>query len=61
MDAIFICGDLHIESFGKILDAAQVPFKVVERGIRATAEDARFYMAVEYLAQHPELAKDEGP
>jgi hypothetical protein len=60
-DAIFICGDLHIESFGKILDAEHLSYNVVKRGIGVTPEDARFNRAVEYLAEHPELANPDEP
>lgn len=60
-DAIFICGDLHIESFGKILEAEHVPYNVIKRGIGVTPEDARFNRAVEYLAEHPELANPDEP
>jgi hypothetical protein len=56
VDAIFICGDLHIESFGRILDISGIAHRVVERGIGVTEEDARFNLAVAYLAEHPELA-----
>jgi hypothetical protein len=58
VDAIFICGDLHIEaeSFRKILEAENVPYRIVERGIGATQEDARYHHAIQYLAEHPELA-----
>ncbi len=56
VEAIFICGDLHIETFGNILTGDAIAYRVVERGIGAT-EDARFYGAVQYLADHPELAR----
>jgi hypothetical protein len=55
-NAIFICGDLHIESFGRILDSAGIAYRVAERGIGATEEDARFNQALAYLAERPELA-----
>jgi hypothetical protein len=58
-DVIFVCGDLHIESFGNILDAENIPYSVVARGIGLTEEDARFNQAVEYLRVHPELARCE--
>jgi hypothetical protein len=52
---VFICGDLHIESFGKILEAAGYPHRVFVRGIGLTAEDARFDEALRYLREHPEV------
>jgi hypothetical protein len=57
-DAIFICGDGHIESFGKLLEGSRIPYRIVERGIGITAEDAWFERAKQYLSDHPELAKE---
>jgi hypothetical protein len=59
-DAVFICGDGHVESFGKLLQANKVPLQVVERGIGLTPEDAWFDRALHYLKEHPELANEEG-
>jgi len=61
VDAIFVCGDLHIETFGKILEHDGALYSVVQRGIGATEEDARFYRAVDYLAKHPQLADHDEP
>src|SRR5258708_6266900 len=61
IDAVFICGDLHIDSFVKLLDMEGVEYKVVERRIGVTEEDARFYRALEYLVEHPELADAAEP
>jgi hypothetical protein len=55
-DGVFVCGDGHIESFTHRLDANQIPFVIVERGIGLTSEDDGFYEAVQYLRQHPEIA-----
>jgi len=57
-DAIFICGDGHIESFGKLLQSNDVRYTVVKRGIGLTDEDKWFDKAVQYLNEHPELGID---
>lgn len=57
-DAIFICGDLHIESFTKLIDAKLVPHKLVGRRIGVTDEDKADYEAANYLKAHPEIAED---
>jgi hypothetical protein len=53
--AVFICGDGHIDTFGRLLDSDGVPYKVVERGIGLNEEDEWFGAAVRYLKEHPEL------
>jgi hypothetical protein len=58
-DGIFICGDGHIEGFTHRLDNNQIPFAIVERGIGLTSEDDRFYDAVRYLTEHPEIANGD--
>jgi hypothetical protein len=60
VDAIFICGDGHIDTFGRLLDENRVPYHVVERGIGLTAEDFGFDEAVQYLKDHPDVI-DECP
>jgi hypothetical protein len=54
-DMIFVCGDGHIESFGRLLEGNRVQCRLVQRGIGLTAEDEWFYKAVRYLKAHPEL------
>ncbi len=58
-DVVFVCGDLHIESFGKILDSNGIPSRIVQRAIGLTEEDRRFDEALRYLREHPELARNE--
>ena len=53
--AVFICGDGHIESFGRLLESDGVPYRVVERGIGLNEQDRLFADAVQYLNDHPEL------
>jgi hypothetical protein len=38
-DALFICGDGHVETFGRLLERKRIEYKVVERGIGVTDED----------------------
>ena len=58
-NAVFICGDAHIDSFGRLLKGNGVPCGVVERGIGLNEEDKKtgwFDAAVrKYLNNHPEL------
>jgi hypothetical protein len=58
-DVIFVCGDLHIEGFGNILESSGIPSSVVQRAIGLTEEDGRFDAALKYLRAHPELARNE--
>jgi hypothetical protein len=57
-DVVFVCGDLHIESFGNMLESKGVPYRVVQRGIGLKPEDARFEKAVQYLKEHPEVMSE---
>jgi hypothetical protein len=54
-DGVFICGDGHIQSFGRLLESNGIPYTVVERGIGWNKEDEWFHAAQHYLDQHPEL------
>ncbi len=55
-DVLFICGDFHVESFRKLLDAAGVPNVEVMRGLGVTDEDRyQAQIAINYLEAHPEL------
>jgi hypothetical protein len=55
---IFICGDGHIESFGRLLDCNGVPYRVAHRGIGLSDEDRWFEKARHYLMEHPEIANE---
>jgi hypothetical protein len=61
-DAVFICGDGHIDSFGRLLKSNGVPCVVVERGIGLNEEDEKmgwFDAEVQkYLNGHPELMNE---
>jgi len=55
-NAVFVCGDSHIESFTSLLQAEDIPYRVVGRSIGMTdaeREDAR--RIVQYLEAHSEL------
>jgi hypothetical protein len=54
--AIFVCGDIHIESFTKLLESDGISFKVVQRGIGVNEEDQPYYLASQYLNEHAELS-----
>ncbi len=54
--AVFVCGDGHIESFTRLLQGEDIPYKVVGRSVgmtEAERDDAR--KIVQYLEAHPEL------
>jgi hypothetical protein len=55
-EAVFACGDLHIESgsFTTLLEQNEVPYRVVKRRI-GVAEDEPYYKALEYLRMHPDI------
>jgi hypothetical protein len=54
---IFICGEGHIESFARLLDANQVSWKIVARKVGVVPrEDAHLQKVMRYLREHPELA-----
>jgi hypothetical protein len=58
-DAVFICGNAHIETFTSLLDREGVPYRIVERGIGVTREEAEdFHRIEEYLGAHPELRNE---
>lgn len=55
-DAVFVCGDAHIDSFTRLLKSEHVPHRVVERGIGMTEDDRAIDREiVQYLEDHPEL------
>ena len=55
-EVLFACGDVHVESgsFMTLLEDQHVPYKVVERRI-GVDHDERYYLALAYLRQHPEV------
>jgi hypothetical protein len=60
MDGLLVCGDGHVDTFGRLLSGHQIGSTVLARAIgfvegqaAANREDIR------YLEQHPELAKWE--
>ena len=55
VDGIFTCGDIHIESFSKLLGTEHIPYGIAHRGIGVNEKDEPYYRASAYLAQHPEL------
>jgi hypothetical protein len=60
-NAVFVCGDGHVESFTSLLKGEGIPHKVVARGIGMTADDhAKARRIVEYLEAHPELRNSAG-
>lgn len=55
-DAIFVCGDAHIESLGRLLDRNTIRWEIVERQIGVTQADKEWWRRVTaYLEAHPEL------
>jgi hypothetical protein len=60
-NAVFVCGDNHVESFTSLLKGEGIPHMVVARGIGMTADDhANARRIVEYLEAHPELINSAG-
>jgi hypothetical protein len=58
VDGIFICGDLHVESFGRLLKQEGIQYRVVERGIGRNEQDEPYYRAMQYFIEHPELSSE---
>ncbi len=54
-NAVFVCGDVHIQGFEKLLRTEGISYTVVQRGIGVTEGDALYYRALEYSAEHPKL------
>jgi hypothetical protein len=55
-DAIFICGDGHVESFTGLLKIKDIPYEIVERGFgMSEADHERVRKVVQYLEARPEL------
>jgi hypothetical protein len=56
-DAILICGDMHVESFGRMLKDEGIPHEIVERGIGVNEANEPYYAALKYLEDPPNLSK----
>jgi hypothetical protein len=55
-NAVFICGDSHIESLTSLLKSEGSHYEIVARGIGMTEADHDYFRRiVEYLEAHPEL------
>ena len=39
VDAIFACGDIHIESFSRLLNTEHIPYRIAQRGIGVNEKD----------------------
>ena len=50
-----ICGDAHIDSFGRLLDSNRIEYRIVGHGIGLAEEGRLFESAVQYVKNHPEL------
>jgi hypothetical protein len=58
--AVFVCGDAHVDTFGRILDAAGWKVHVAARGIGITDEDRQNVAnGLQYLKEHPEVLDEE--
>jgi len=52
----FVCGEGHVESFGRLLEANQIQWQVRARGIGVSVyEAAAMQKDMEYLKAHPDL------
>lgn len=58
VNSVSVCGDIHIESFGALLESEGIPHAVVQRGIGVNEKDEPYYQASEYLKVHPDLASE---
>lgn len=57
---VFVCGDAHVDTFSKILDASGWQVHVAARGIGVTDEDRRNVAeGLQYLKEHPEILKED--
>jgi hypothetical protein len=55
VNAIFVCGDIHVESLSSLLNTEHIPYRIAQRGIGVNEKDEPYYRALAYLAEHPEL------
>lgn len=57
---IFVCGDAHVDTFGRLLTADGWQVNIAARGIGITDDDRRRVAAgVQYLKDHPEILTEE--
>lgn len=57
---IFVCGDVHVDAFSKLLEGAGWKVNIVARGIGVTDEDrSSFAAGLRYLRDHPEILEEE--
>ena len=58
---IFICGDAHVDTFGKLLEAEGWQVHIAARGIGITDENRRNIAdGLRYLEDHPEILDENG-
>ena len=56
---VFVCGDAHVDTFGKRLEAAGWQVHVAARGIGVTNEDrSNVAEGLLYLKEHPEILNE---
>lgn len=57
---VFVCGEAHVDTFRKRLEAAGWQVHVAARGIGITGEDTRNVdEALQYLKEHPEILNED--
>jgi hypothetical protein len=57
---VFVCGEAHVDTFRKRLEAAGWQVHVAARGIGITGEDIRNVdEALQYLKEHPEIVNED--
>jgi len=57
---VFVCGEAHVDTFSKLLEAANWQVHVAVRGIGVTDEDRRNVAeGLQYLKEHPEILKED--
>ncbi len=58
LNGIFICGDLHTDSFVSLLKNKGIQCTVEERGVGVEKPDVMYILAKKYLSDHPEFKKE---
>ena len=57
---IFVCGDAHVDTFGRLLEAGGWEVNIAARGIGITDDDQRRVAAgLQYLKDHPDVIAEE--
>ena len=57
---VFVCGEAHVDTFGKRLEAAGWELHVAARGIGITDADRRSVEeGLQYLGEHPEILSED--